>query len=62
MTDWHKAMNKKVNLEITDYGYSGEGVGRNKGKVFFVPYALKDELVSCEMVKETLYHAADCPK
>ncbi len=53
MTDWHKAMNKKVNLEITDYGYSGEGVGRNKGKVFFVPYALKDELVSCKIVKET---------
>ncbi len=46
-------MNKKINLEITDYGYTGEGVGRNKGKVCFVHYALKDELVEGEIIKET---------
>ena len=45
-------MNKKINLEITDYGYSGEGVGRDKGKVCFVHYALKDELVEGEILKE----------
>ena len=35
--------------KITDYGYDGEGVARFDGKVVFLPYALKDEIV--EFVK-----------
>lgn len=44
-------MKEKIKLEITDYGYSGEGVGRDKNKVCFVPYALKGEVVEGEVIK-----------
>ncbi len=46
-------MKDKIRLEITDYGYSGEGVGRNKNKVCFVPYTLKGEMVEGEVIKNT---------
>ena len=42
-------MNK---IEITGYGYDGEGVGRLKGKVCFVPFTLSDEIVHIEIEKE----------
>ena len=45
-------MNRKE-IEIIDYGYSGEGVGKINGKVYFVPYALKGEVVEVEIKKET---------
>ncbi|MBO5394645.1 MAG: class I SAM-dependent RNA methyltransferase [Clostridia bacterium] len=38
-------------VDIVDYGYDGEGVGRLNGKVVFVPYALKGERVQIS-VKE----------
>jgi len=37
---------------ITDYGYNGEGVCKDNGKVFFVPKTLKGEKVSFEIIKE----------
>lgn len=46
-------MKEVVGLEITDYGYSGEGVGKIGGRVCFIPYALKDEIVEGEVVKKT---------
>lgn len=46
-------MKDKVKLEIVDYGYSGEGVGRVNNKVCFIPYVLKGEVVEGEVVKTT---------
>ena len=43
---------KMIELEITDYGYSGEGVGRNGGKVCFVPYTIKGEKVLAKIKQE----------
>lgn len=37
---------------INDVSYEGEGVGRIDGKVVFVPYTLKDEIVLIEKIKE----------
>lgn len=37
---------------ITGYGYDGEGVCRQNGKVCFVKYALKDEEIKFKIVKE----------
>ena len=39
-----------MDCEIIGYGYDGEGVGRLDGKVVFLPYALKGEIV--EFCKE----------
>lgn len=39
-------------VKISDVSYEGEGVGRIDGKVVFVPYALKDEIVTIEKIKE----------
>ncbi len=39
-------------IEITDYGYDGEGVGHLDGKVVFVPYVLKGEVVKCRVTHE----------
>lgn len=46
-------MHKEEHVIITDYGYDGEGIGRISGKVVFVPYALKDEVVKVALGKET---------
>lgn len=40
-------------VKIYDYGHSGEGVGKNQGKVCFVPFALKDEEVQGEITSQT---------
>ena len=42
-------MNK---TEIISYGYDGEGVGRLKGKVCFIPFALAGEIAHFEIEKE----------
>ena len=39
-------------IQITDYGYSGEGVGRIDGKVCFVNNALKNEKLLVSIIKE----------
>lgn len=39
----------KIKTTITGYGYDGEGVGRVDGKVVFVPYTLRDEVVEAEI-------------
>lgn len=46
-------MNKFVKGKITGYGYDGEGVCRVDGKVCFVPFTLKDEIVEFGIVKDT---------
>lgn len=43
---------KDFEVEITDYGYDGEGVGHLDGKVVFVPYLLKGERALCRATKE----------
>ncbi len=40
-------------MKIIDYGYDCEGVGKENGKVCFVPFALKDEEVDFLKVKES---------
>lgn len=40
-------------MKITDYGYNGEGVGHEAGKVCFVPYTIIGEEVDYHKVKET---------
>lgn len=42
----------KIELDITDYGYSGEGVGKNQGKTCFVPYTLMGEKVLAEVISD----------
>lgn len=41
-----------VDLTIEDIAFGGKGVGRESGKVVFVPYVIEDELVSAEIVGE----------
>lgn len=43
---------KVEELEIIDYGYSGEGVAKKEGKVFFVPKTIIGEKVEASIVKE----------
>lgn len=52
-------MEKLETVEITDYGYDGEGVGRIGGKVVFVPFTLKNEKVKVRMAdnKSSFSHA-----
>ncbi len=38
--------------EVIDYGYNGEGICKDDGKVFFVPKVLKGEKITLEVVKE----------
>ena len=46
-------MKKTLNeIEITDYGYSGEGIGRINGKVCFVNNALINEKILVSIIKE----------
>ncbi len=40
-------------MKIDDFGYDGEGVGRQKGKVCFVPYTIVGEEVEFDVQKET---------
>ena len=42
-------MEEKI-IEIDSYGYDGEGVGREEGKVTFVPLALRGEKVKVEII------------
>jgi len=41
-----------VDLKIEDIAFGGKGVGRDQGKVIFVPYTIEGELVSAEIVRE----------
>lgn len=41
-----------VDLIIEDIAFGGKGVGREQGKAIFVPYTIKGELVSVEIVRE----------
>src|SRR5690349_18670372 len=41
-----------VDLRIEDIAFGGKGVGRESGKVVFVPCVIQDELVSAEIVGE----------
>lgn len=41
----------KKNLKIERYGANGEGIAIDNGKVVFVPFALKGEVIDCEIVK-----------
>ena len=52
-------MEKLETVEIADYGYDGEGVGRIGGKVVFVPFTLKNEKVKVRLAdnKSSFSHA-----
>ena len=39
-------------MKIVDFGYNGEGVAREGGKVCFVPYSLVGEEVSARVIKD----------
>ncbi len=41
-----------MELKIEGISHNGEGVDRNKGKVFFVPYAVPGEIVQVDIVEE----------
>lgn len=41
-----------IGLDIEDFGASGEGVARLDGKVYFVPFTLKDEKVEAKILKD----------
>lgn len=43
--------NNQVVVEIQNLGMNGEGVARFNGKVLFIPFALKGEIVLAEIVK-----------
>lgn len=43
---------KNIELEIVDYGYDGEGVAKQDGKVFFVPKSIIGEKVKVDIVKQ----------
>lgn len=45
-------MTNKIIEEILDYGYDGEGIAKNNGKVIFVPYTLVGEKVLVETAVE----------
>ncbi len=47
-------MNKKVfkDVEIFDYGFDGEGVCKIDGKICFVPYVIKNEIIDLKIIKE----------
>ncbi|MBE7074136.1 MAG: 23S rRNA (uracil(1939)-C(5))-methyltransferase RlmD [Clostridiales bacterium] len=45
-------MQREEKVEITGYGYDGEGIGRLHGKVVFVPYTLQGEKVRVKVNKE----------
>ncbi len=47
----YKIKSGVVTCTIENYGYDGEGVARVDGKVVFIPYALKGELVRAEITK-----------
>ena len=44
--------NDIVNLKILDYGPNFEGIAKLDKKVYFVPYALKDEIIDGTVIKE----------
>lgn len=46
-------MSKILKGKIEGYGYDGEGVCRVDGKVCFIPFAIKGEIVEFEVAKET---------
>ena len=52
-------MEKLETVEISDYGYDGEGVGRINGKVVFVPFTIKNEKVKVRLAdnKSSFSHA-----
>ena len=41
-----------MKIEIEDYGMSGEGVGKNFGKIVLIPNAIIDEIVECDETKD----------
>ncbi len=41
-----------ITLEITGLAYGGSGIGRDSGKVVFVPFTAPGDLVEAEIVKE----------
>ncbi len=43
---------KDIKVKIEDLGMDGEGIGRFEGKTCFVPFALPDEEVKVEVIKE----------
>jgi len=43
---------EEIRLEITNLGMNVEGVARKDGKVFFVPYALPEEVVKVKILEE----------
>lgn len=43
---------KNKELTVIDYGYSGEGICKDDGKVFFVPKTIVGEHVSASIIKE----------
>ena len=49
-------MNTQNNKNITtiiDYGYDGEGVAKTDGKICFIPYTIKGEVVEYEILKDS---------
>lgn len=42
-----------LSLEIIDYGYNGEGIAKDNGKVYFVPKVLIGEKVKVDILKNT---------
>jgi 23S rRNA (uracil1939-C5)-methyltransferase len=43
---------RRADLRIEDVAFGGKGVGREQGKVVFVPYTIEGELVSAEIARE----------
>src|SRR5215813_14177530 len=43
---------RPCDLKIEDVAFGGKGVGREHGKTVFVPYTIKGEIVSAEIVRE----------
>lgn len=44
---------QKIKLKISDYGYSGEGVGKFEGRTCFVPYTILGEELEAQTLKES---------
>lgn len=55
------AKNETVELEITALGSDGQGIGRHRGFVIFVPFALPGERVRARIVKVSRDWAAGKP-
>ena len=43
---------EKYQTTIIDYGYDGEGIGKLNGKVCFIPYTIKGELVEFKIIED----------